>query len=172
MWGGGSEEQMTTRRDRQGGQMNTPLEIRVQPRGRRTAGGLIPLLLFGEWRFTKVIHDLLNMMWEKVFRFYSFLLEVFAADWEFLLAFDLVAEAMGEICSSFVGPSALSAHKVRSGFFYVSTEKPTGTTLLARNIYFIGGTVAVPQKCRLAQIGKTGFIWSFSLFLWYLDLRD
>ncbi|XP_020563868.1 1-phosphatidylinositol 4,5-bisphosphate phosphodiesterase eta-1 isoform X6 [Oryzias latipes] len=59
---------------------------------------------------------------------------------------------MGEICSSFVGPSALSAHKVRSGFFYVSTEKPTGTTLLARNIYFIGGTVAVPQKCRLAQI--------------------
>lgn len=67
------------------------------------------------------------------------------------------AEKMEEICSSVLGPTALSAPKVRSNVVYGPAEKPavlTGATLLARNVYHIGGTVAVPQKCRLTQIGK------------------
>ncbi|KAM7399194.1 hypothetical protein PAMP_018480 [Pampus punctatissimus] len=62
---------------------------------------------------------------------------------------------MEEICSSVFGPTALSAHKVRSTFVYGPAEKSavlTVANLLARNVYHIGGTVAVPQKCRLTQI--------------------
>lgn len=64
-------------------------------------------------------------------------------------------EKMEEI--SLFGPTGLSAHKVRSTFIYGPAEKSavlTVATLLARNVYHIGGTVAVPQKCRLTQIGK------------------
>lgn len=64
------------------------------------------------------------------------------------------AEKMEEIG---FGPTALSAHKVRSTFIYGPAEKSavlTVATLLARNVYHIGGTLAVPQKCRLTQIGK------------------
>ncbi|XP_034723097.1 1-phosphatidylinositol 4,5-bisphosphate phosphodiesterase eta-1 isoform X2 [Etheostoma cragini] len=59
---------------------------------------------------------------------------------------------MGEINFD---PKTSSAPKVRSAFFYGSAEKSavlTVATLLARNVYHIGGTVAVPQKCRLTQI--------------------
>ncbi|KAK2912384.1 hypothetical protein Q8A73_006497 [Channa argus] len=61
---------------------------------------------------------------------------------------------MEEICSSLFGPGALSAHKVRSAFINASAEKSAVSTvaaLLARNVYHIGGTVAVPQKCRITQ---------------------
>lgn len=67
------------------------------------------------------------------------------------------AEKMEEICSSLFGPGALSAHKVQSTFICGPAEKSavlTVATLLARNVYHIGGTVAVPQKCRLKQTGK------------------
>lgn len=66
------------------------------------------------------------------------------------------AEEMEEICSLF-GPTSLSAHKVQSTFIHGSAEKSAALTvasLLARHIYHIGGTVAVPQKCRLTQTGK------------------
>lgn len=69
---------------------------------------------------------------------------------------------MEEICSSLFGPTALSAHKERSTFIYGPSEKSavlTVATLLARNVYHIGGTVAVPQKCRLTQIGKLMCVW-------------
>ncbi|XP_034459768.1 1-phosphatidylinositol 4,5-bisphosphate phosphodiesterase eta-1 isoform X2 [Hippoglossus hippoglossus] len=62
---------------------------------------------------------------------------------------------MEEICSSLFGPAALSAHKVRTTFIAGPAEKYTVltvATLLARNVFHIGGTVAVPQKCRLTQI--------------------
>ncbi|XP_071396928.1 1-phosphatidylinositol 4,5-bisphosphate phosphodiesterase eta-1 isoform X1 [Centroberyx affinis] len=62
---------------------------------------------------------------------------------------------MEEFCSSFFRPSALSGHKVRSTFIYGPTEKSavlTVATLLAQNVYHVGGSVAVPQKCRLVQI--------------------
>lgn len=39
----------------------------------------------------------------------------------------------------------------------------TVATLLARNVFHIGGTVAVPQKCRLTQIGKLN---SVCVHLW------
>lgn len=64
---------------------------------------------------------------------------------------------MEEICLSLFGPTALSSHKGRSNFIYGPAEKSavlTVATLLARNVIYIGGTVAVPQKCRLTQIGK------------------
>lgn len=64
---------------------------------------------------------------------------------------------MEEICLSLFGPAALSSHKGRSNFIYGPAEKSavlTVATLLARNVIHIGGTVAVPQKCRLTQIGK------------------
>lgn len=35
-----------------------------------------------------------------------------------------------------------------------SVEKSAGPSLLARNIYHIGGVVAVPQKCRFTLSGK------------------
>lgn len=66
----------------------------------------------------------------------------------------LSAEKMEEICYD---PNATSAQKVRS-FIYAPAEKSavlTVATLLARNVYHIGGTLAVPQKCRLIQIGKS-----------------
>ncbi|XP_031729338.1 1-phosphatidylinositol 4,5-bisphosphate phosphodiesterase eta-1 isoform X2 [Anarrhichthys ocellatus] len=53
------------------------------------------------------------------------------------------------------GPTALPANKVRSAFIYGPAEKSSAlrvATLLARNVYHISGTVAVPQKCRLTQI--------------------
>ncbi|KAM8902901.1 1-phosphatidylinositol 4,5-bisphosphate phosphodiesterase eta-1 isoform 2-T2 [Spinachia spinachia] len=49
------------------------------------------------------------------------------------------------------GPTALSSNKVRSPFIH-GPSVLTVATLLARNVYHIGGTVAVPQKCRLTQI--------------------
>ncbi|XP_008423282.1 1-phosphatidylinositol 4,5-bisphosphate phosphodiesterase eta-1 isoform X5 [Poecilia reticulata] len=58
---------------------------------------------------------------------------------------------MGEICSSLFSRAVLSKRKVRSTFFYGSVEKSSGASLLACNIYHIGGTVAVPHKCRLSQ---------------------
>ncbi|XP_054901323.1 1-phosphatidylinositol 4,5-bisphosphate phosphodiesterase eta-1 isoform X7 [Poeciliopsis prolifica] len=58
---------------------------------------------------------------------------------------------MGEICSSLFSRAVLSKRKVRSTFFYGSVEKSSGASLLACNIYHIGGTVAVPLKCRLSQ---------------------
>ncbi|XP_035478412.1 1-phosphatidylinositol 4,5-bisphosphate phosphodiesterase eta-1 isoform X3 [Scophthalmus maximus] len=61
---------------------------------------------------------------------------------------------MEEICTSLFRP-ALSAHKVRSTFIRGPAEKYavlTVATVLARNVYHIGGSVAVPQKCRLTQI--------------------
>lgn len=66
------------------------------------------------------------------------------------------AGKMEEICTSLFRP-ALSAHKVRSTFIRGPAEKYavlTVATVLARNVYHIGGSVAVPQKCRLTQIGK------------------
>lgn len=64
---------------------------------------------------------------------------------------------MEEICSSLFGPGAISAHKVRSVFINGPAERSavlTVAALLARNVYHIGGTVAVPQKCRITQPGK------------------
>lgn len=72
------------------------------------------------------------------------------------------AEEMEEISSSLFGPTALSAHKVRSTFIYGPAEKSavlTVATLLARNVYHIGGTLAVPQKCRHTQYGKLMFVY-------------
>lgn len=73
---------------------------------------------------------------------------------------------MEEICSSLFGPTALSAHKVRSTFIYGPAEKTaalTVATLLAHNIYHIGGTLAVPHKCRLTLTGKSmslcAYVW-------------
>lgn len=66
-------------------------------------------------------------------------------------------EKMEEICFSLFGPTALSTHKFRSTIIYGPAEKSavlTVATLLAQNVYHIGGTVAVPQKCRLTQIGE------------------
>lgn len=63
---------------------------------------------------------------------------------------------MEETCPLF-GPVPLSSRKVRGNFIYSPGEKSaalTVATLLARNVFDIGGTVAVPQKCRLTQIGK------------------
>lgn len=51
----------------------------------------------------------------------------------------------------------LSSRKVRGTFFYKAEEKSTVltiTTLLVSNVFDVGGTVAIPQKCRLTQIGK------------------
>lgn len=62
---------------------------------------------------------------------------------------------MEQIYSSVFGPTALSTHKVRPTFIYGPAEKSavlTVATLLARNVYHIGGTVAVPQKCRLGEL--------------------
>lgn len=56
-----------------------------------------------------------------------------------------------------IGATESSAHKVRSTFIHGPAEKSaviTVATLLARNVFHIGGTLAVPQKCRLTQIGK------------------
>lgn len=69
----------------------------------------------------------------------------------------LCEKEMEEICSSLFGPGAISAHKVRSAFMNGPTERSavlTVAALLARNVYHIGGTVAVPQKCRITQPGK------------------
>lgn len=68
-----------------------------------------------------------------------------------------LALKMEEICSSLFGPTTLSVNKMRSPFICGQAKKSavlTVATLLARNVYHIGGTVAVPQKCRLTQIGK------------------
>ncbi|XP_074498392.1 1-phosphatidylinositol 4,5-bisphosphate phosphodiesterase eta-1 isoform X8 [Sebastes fasciatus] len=54
-----------------------------------------------------------------------------------------------------IGATESSAHKVRSTFIHGPAEKSaviTVATLLARNVFHIGGTLAVPQKCRLTQI--------------------
>lgn len=67
------------------------------------------------------------------------------------------AEQMEEICSSLFGPRALSDHTGQSTFIHGPAGKSTGLTigtLLARNVYHIGGTLVVPKKCRLTQIGK------------------
>lgn len=64
---------------------------------------------------------------------------------------------MEEICASIFGPASLSSRRERSNFICGPAEKSavlTVATLLARNVFHIGGTVAVPQKCRLTQIGK------------------
>lgn len=63
---------------------------------------------------------------------------------------------MEEMFPSLFDPTALSARKVRSNFIYGPEKSAVVTvaTLLARNVYHVGGTVAVPQKCRLSQIGK------------------
>lgn len=63
---------------------------------------------------------------------------------------------MEETCPLF-GAVSLSSRKARGNFFYSPGEKSTVltvTTLLACNVFDVGGTVAVPQKCRLTQIGK------------------
>lgn len=63
---------------------------------------------------------------------------------------------MEEICSSLCGAGEPSFHKVQANFIYDPAEKSTVLTLatrLARNV-FHSGTVAVPQKCRLTQIGE------------------
>lgn len=68
-----------------------------------------------------------------------------------------VKKKMEEICSSLFGPGPISAHKVRSAFIDGPAERSavlTVAALLARNVYHIGGTVAVPQKCRITQPGK------------------
>lgn len=73
---------------------------------------------------------------------------------------------MDEICSSQFGPIGLSSQKVRSPFIDGPAEKSavlTVATLLARNVYHIGGTLAVPQKCRLTLIGK---LMSVYVFVW------
>lgn len=63
---------------------------------------------------------------------------------------------MEETCSLFsAGP--LCSRKVRGNLFYSPGEKSavlTVTTLLACNVFDVGGTVAVPQKCRVTQIGE------------------
>lgn len=80
-------------------------------------------------------------------------------EWSELLSLSVVPEEkMGEICSSFFSRAVLSKRKVRSTLFYGSFEKSSGASLLACNIYRIGGTVAVPHKCRLTQSGKVGNI--------------
>lgn len=64
---------------------------------------------------------------------------------------------MEEICSSLCGAGALSSHKVQTNYIYDPAEKSTVLTVatrLARNVFHIGCTVAVPQKCRLTQIGE------------------
>lgn len=69
----------------------------------------------------------------------------------------LSAEKMEEICSSLFGPTAIADHKVRPNFINGSDENSAVLTvamLLARNVFHIGGTVAVPQKGRLTQTGK------------------
>lgn len=61
---------------------------------------------------------------------------------------------MEEICSSLCG--ALSS-QVQANFIYDPAEKSTVLTVAthrARNVFHIGGTVAIPQKCRLTQIGE------------------
>lgn len=63
---------------------------------------------------------------------------------------------MEETCSLF-GPVPLSSHKVRGNFIYSPGGKSavlTVATLLARSVFDVSGTVAVPHKCRLTQIGK------------------
>lgn len=66
---------------------------------------------------------------------------------------------MEETCPLFDAlPLSSRSRKVRGNFFYSPGEKSTVltvTTLLAYNVFDVGGTVAVPQKCRLTQIGKS-----------------
>lgn len=55
------------------------------------------------------------------------------------------------------GAVPLPSRKARGNFIYSPGEKSavlTVATLLARNVFDVGGTVAVPQKCRLTQIRK------------------
>lgn len=76
---------------------------------------------------------------------------------------------MGEICSSLFSRAVLSKRKVRSTFFYGSPEKSAGASVLACNIYHIGGTVAVPHKYRLTQTGKKKrekLNYNSFLFIW------
>lgn len=64
---------------------------------------------------------------------------------------------MKEIYFSSFGPAAVPAHKMQSCFISGPVERSavlTVAALLARNVYHITGTVAVPQKCRITQSGK------------------
>lgn len=95
-----------------------------------------------------------SLIWEKA--------RVFSYRWsqgglplapDFLFFF-YFSERMEAICSSLFGPTA---HKVQSNFIYAPAEKSAVLTvamLLARNVYHVSGTMAVPQKCRLTQTGK------------------
>ncbi|KAM8853836.1 1-phosphatidylinositol 4,5-bisphosphate phosphodiesterase eta-1 isoform 1-T1 [Synchiropus picturatus] len=56
-------------------------------------------------------------------------------------------------CSSVFSSRALAQPKTGSNFIHGGKAAVvTVATLLARNVYHIGGIVAVPQKCRLVQI--------------------
>ncbi|XP_028320425.1 1-phosphatidylinositol 4,5-bisphosphate phosphodiesterase eta-1 isoform X5 [Gouania willdenowi] len=61
---------------------------------------------------------------------------------------------MERLFPSIFGSMASSSHRVRSHTIYSPPEKSsacTVATLLAQNIYRIGGTLAVPQTCRIRQ---------------------
>lgn len=69
----------------------------------------------------------------------------------------ILTDVLGKMEETLFGAVPLSSRKVRGNFFYSPGEKSavlTVTTLLACNVFDIGGTVAVPQKCRLTQIGE------------------
>lgn len=38
-------------------------------------------------------------------------------------------------------------------------------SLLARRLYYIGGSVAVPQKCRLAYLGECSYV-NLGVYVW------
>lgn len=132
-------------------------QIRGQCRGRWRAGVL---------RFLLVVSSVgaccLKPVWCKSFSVLSYRWDRLCralgpSRGRLLLAPDFAQTEMEEICSSLFGPGAISAHKVRSAFINGPAERSavlTVAALLARNVYHIGGTVAVPQKCRITQPGK------------------
>lgn len=107
-----------------------------------------------------------GFLWFLFFFFFLFFL-VYSHRWRCVTDTDWRKSKMEEICASIFGPDSLSSHRERSNFICGPAEKSavlTVATLLARNVFHIGGTVAVPQRCRLTQIGELNsvcFVFAF-----------
>lgn len=129
-------------------------------------GSEVLVLSFGAWRV--FLHESVHQKWRVGGG--SRKLSIFLRFWRFFLGHRctwtsgedsndidaLWGGEMEETCLIF-GAVPLSSRKVRSNFSYSPGEKSavlTVATLLARNVFDVGGTVVVPQKCRLMQIGE------------------
>lgn len=138
--------------------MKALLHIRAPCRGGRTAG----VLVLSRWasQFESCLESFLDK-WskEQVVVSKRFKLRMcFTPEAGLNLFFwyftDFLAEQLGLMGSSVFGPIASSYQKVWFTLMLGSVERSAGPSLLARNIYHIGGIVAVPQKCRFTLSGK------------------